>query len=119
AASAGHNFNEDDYAGAFGYGGTWARDKYESHRHTYFYSDTYEIPNGVDVLWLRARVVCSSSIYNLADGLEFDPYVDLVQGEVEDLGARVFSTVPLPGSALLLCSGLLGGAGVLRRRKKN
>ncbi|MCG8566109.1 MAG: GEVED domain-containing protein [Desulfobacterales bacterium] len=78
------NYNKDHYAGAFGYGGTWAREANVSDLNKFFYSETFEIPNGVDVLWLRARVVCSSSIYNLADGFEFDPHVNLVQGEVED-----------------------------------
>ena len=75
----------------------------------YFVSAAFTVPSGIDSLWLRARVVCNTSI---PDG-GMTPYGKVHQGEVEDYRIAV---VPEPGTLMLLGCGLLGLAGFGRRR---
>ena len=89
-----------------------------------FLSGLYAITKDmVGDLYLRARVVCSSSLNKAAghrrahnapaDNIDFMPVGHLYQGEVEEWALNV--ATPIPPSFLLLGSGLLGLVAVRRK----
>ena len=90
------------------------RDSYNSlHARTnYFVTGAMSITDQmIGGLWLRARVSCDETPFDT-----MGPYGWMYQGEVEDWSIPV-NSVPLPASAWLLSTGIVGLIGY--RRKKD